>query len=103
MDLRDFVKSTLISIVSGVNDASQALKEKTNGVKRFKISSMGERGFENQYINFDVAVVTSSEVKGQVSSEGKILVASIDLEGSASGRNENVSRVNFRVFCDYSG
>jgi len=93
MELKDFVKNTLVSIAGGVEEATKEQQEK-NKRGTFSIRR-GEK--EADYINFDVAVTTASEKSGKATGEAKILIAGGGLEGQISQSTENISRVKFKV------
>ena len=94
MELKEFVKNTLLSIAKGVSEASKEWKE---GGGNFQIEDRGGK-IDARYINFDVAVTTSSEKSAKVEGDAKIYVVSGGVEGEISHAIQNVSRVSFKVF-----
>lgn len=98
MELKDFIKETLLSIVKGVEFA--------NGVEhRFYI--VGERSQTmadrvGTYVDFDVAIVVN-ESKEEGKKSG-IAVAVANVFGGKSKHskeiqsNENVNRLKFKIF-----
>lgn len=65
MELKDFIKKTLIDIASGVHEANKEFKTATDSTDYFEVQAHGEK--DENYIIFDVAVSSS----GKDSLEGK--------------------------------
>lgn len=100
MELKDFIKNTLVGIVDGIHEASDVLKSRKYDefpFNQFSINDMEKTAY--RYISFDVAIIISKETSGTASSQGKILIASVDLEGGITYSTENVSRIQFKVWC----
>lgn len=98
MELKEFVKNTLLSITDGVYEASDLLQTKdyNKKLKRFfTINEHESRG--NSFIHFDVAVTVQEELKSKGDAEGKLIVLSVNLQGEASHSEEKLSRVQFKV------
>ena len=108
MDLKDFVKETLVQISSGVQESiaevresggytnPAAAKRKESGQGSY-FSSMGD-GQNVFLVDFDVAVSVDEDSK--VSGEGKLRVASVISLGGEAGSSTKSSasnRVSFRV------
>jgi len=91
MELKDFVKNTLLSIHDGMKEAGK----NPGGSDKFVIDTYGET--DSKFIHFDVAVTTSTEKSGKVKGEGKIFIAGVSAGGEAKHTSENVSRVKFKV------
>ena len=90
MELKDFISETIKQITDGILEGSSYVKEKSNS----------SEGVKNQYtrINFDIAITTNEENKGNLG--GKVSVvqvfsASGSSSKSASTLNEN--RIKFEV------
>lgn len=98
MKLQDFIKNTLVSISMGIYDANKEIADAKIGVTGFDISSYGGKP-ENKFVTFDVAVTTSTEVRGKATGSGDIIVANLGLEGGGKRGTEHISRVTFKVFC----
>lgn len=98
MELREFVRTTLIEIMQGVQDAQLYW---TSGENKGAINPIfGEISPATttfQEINFDVAVTATDQKSGGVG--GGIKVFSVNLSGEAqkSLSNSTVSRVVFKV------
>lgn len=99
MKLDQFISQTLVSIVSGIQKANNESYE--NGLSEytdpFEMRIYGEKQDDAQYINFDVAVTTTSEVSGDVKGAGDIIVASVDANVSGKHSSENITRVKFKI------
>lgn len=100
MKLDQFVTQTLISIISGIKNANEEafknkLSEHSNGT--FVMMNYSDKISDGQYIHFDVAVIASSQVSGDVKGHGDILVASVDANVEAKHNHENFSRVKFKI------
>jgi len=106
MDLKDFVKNTLIQIVDGVAEAEKELEQKGASVNPiggyFDQKQLGGRSwtFEDgvtEIVGFDVAL-TNSEKEGSSAGIG-VLLGGINL--GAKGKSEeavtSVTRIKFSV------
>jgi hypothetical protein len=109
MELRDFVKESLIQIVHGVSDAQLALAEsKSNGAVSPEIRNnwglmeskgvlLTQAGVPVQSVEFDVSV-TASEGTGTKGSIGiTVAILGLKSEGQSSQSNANTSRLKFSV------
>lgn len=85
MDLKDFVKETLLSITSGVVDAQ---KETLLYIAPGFVD--GEKQTELENIQFEVSVVTSKEAGG-----GIRLFSAVG--GSGSMASENTHKLKFQI------
>jgi hypothetical protein len=103
MELREFVRSTLLEIISGVSDAQKALIEEGSTAV---INAAGAGTNFRQYnhggvplietVEFDVALtVTETSDKG-IGGRLSIAAASIGTQRGASIENSEVSRCDFR-------
>jgi hypothetical protein len=115
LELKDFIKKTLVDIIDGVHEAGASLKVSGNGyvVPVSNSYVKDNRGMEidisRQDIEFDIAVqVSESESKGRKGTAegevgGKIFVASAKgkIEGEMSSESEankeTSSRIKFTV------
>ncbi|MBK0327682.1 hypothetical protein I5535_10255 [Rhodobacteraceae bacterium F11138] len=108
MDIKDFVKETIGSII----DASKDLQDKyeDDGVVINPPIAKGKDGgdfFEEgnithtarrvRDVEFDIAVTASKSTQGGGKASLKIMSAEAGLDGSHQRRNEEVSRVRFSV------
>jgi len=108
MDLKDFVKETLVQISKGVQESIEAVRESggyTNpaaggGVKNDNSSYFGSMG-EGQnvfLVDFDVAVTVDEN--SEASGGGKLKVAGIFSVGGDAGissKSSSTNRVSFKI------
>lgn len=108
MDLKDFVKETLVQISSGVRESIEAVRESggfTNpaaarNVKSDSGSHFGSMG-EGQnvfLVDFDVAVTVDEN--SDLSGGGKLKVAglfSVGGEAGSSSKSSSTNRVSFKI------
>lgn len=91
MELKEFIKETIVQISEGIRDGQKYIEEKEYGE-----GISDEKGKE---INFDVAV--TSEVENNTGIGGKISVASVfslGADGNKTEKDVNLSRIQFRLF-----
>lgn len=97
VDLKDFIRETLIQIPRGIVEANEELKEKDRRGKtcyRFQNKAGAE---EHDKIMFDIAI-TSQDIKRDGGNIGfKICVLSGDAQDEKEKTQTNVSRVKFFV------
>ncbi|CAD7344985.1 hypothetical protein X12_001115 [Xanthomonas arboricola] len=102
MELKDFIKLTLVQIAEGVKEAQEEAKKiggNVNPYTHFVTQGMGthlSRG-ETQQVKFDVAITASEST---ASKEGiGVVVAAIALgkRNEVSDQSMSVSRVSFEV------
>jgi hypothetical protein len=90
MELKEFIKQTIIQITDGMLEGDKYVKENNFG--------SGVDDSRGKEINFDVAVTSNEEEKTGVA--GKISVANI-LSFGGNGENvnkaSNVSRIQFKL------
>lgn len=98
MELKEFIKETLISVVKGVESANMV-------ENRFYI--VGEHSLTmadrvGTYIDFDVAVVASESKEDNKQGGIGIRIASAFLSGSKGTKqnqsNESINRLKFKIF-----
>ena len=103
MELREFVRSTLLEIVSGVSDAQEALIEAgstavVNALAAGNLKVHSRRGLPLlQMIEFDVALTVTETTEKGIGGRLSIAAASIGTQRGASVENSEVSRVRFQV------
>lgn len=115
MDLRNFIKETLVQIAQGVEDAREALKDSTAIVNPRNVAGASSGGGDSkvygyvveeeskvyrqaiQSISFDVAVsvANGTETKGGIG----LVVGPVALgsNGKTDATNSSQSRIQFRV------
>lgn len=93
MELKDFIKQTIIQITDGLREGHQYIEE--NGYGK------GVNDAKGKEISFDVAVTSNEEETTGIG--GKISVANI-LNVGGKGENiskaSNVSRIQFKMYLD---
>jgi hypothetical protein len=87
MKLKDFIRTVIVDIELGVNEAAGETRRRTF-LKNIDFKGTGSEGIE-----FDVAVTSSKEASGKVGAE--VLSLGAKTEGKIS--SEEVSRVKFKV------
>ncbi len=99
MDLKTFVKTTLLEIAEGIKDA-QAEVQKVAGNARINPETHfdRDRGHGNTApVEFDVALTVSERSEGEA--HGGLKIAGVSLRGKKTGEStqEVVSRIRFAV------
>jgi hypothetical protein len=108
MDLKDFVKETLVQISTGVQESIEEVRESggftnpaalggTKGENKSHVGSMGE-GQNVFWVDFDVAVTVDEN--SEVSGGGKLKVAGVFSVGGEAGsgtKSSSTNRVSFRI------
>lgn len=96
MELKDFIKHTLLDIVNGVEEAN---KEKS----RFYLSNhMHNQQGSGQKVEFDVSVMITASSENDI--QGGIKVAFVNIgakigaETKEAETNQNIHKIKFDVF-----
>src|SRR3989344_6999214 len=100
MELKEFIKNTLINIKNGLHEANLEFAKqegKTLGEDYTAQFVMRPTGDKQDYITFDVAVTVSEESKQSGGGGVKIAVASLGGELGSSKSQEHVSRIKFNI------
>jgi hypothetical protein len=104
MELREFVRSTLLEIISGVSDAQKALAEEGSTAvvnalaSRQDIKRYSQRGTRLlEMVEFDVALTVTETTDKGIGGRLSIAAASIGSQRGTSIENSEVSRVRFQV------
>ena len=103
MELREFVRSTLLEIVAGVTDAQKALDEEgstavINAPAAGNLKQYYERGTRLlEMVEFDVALTVTETTDKGLGGRLSIAAASIGTQRGTSIENSEVSRVRFQV------
>jgi hypothetical protein len=92
MELREFVKQSLVDIVAGVSESMNDISQLGGKVNR----SFNERE-ATQDIIFDVAVTASESMTGTGTGGIKVMGMGIEGELSADGKQSITSRLQFKV------
>jgi hypothetical protein len=90
--LQQFITESLIAISTGLNEATESLREKDQHIKGFGIPVYSQK---QRCVEFDIAVTVGHEVSGEAEGNATLVVA--DFGGSAEGKyaSERVSRIKF--------
>ena len=97
MNLQEFIEETLVEITQGIRAANEKLNTNDSSLYAQYVLKDSKDDSSNSLINFDVAITTKREGKGEAKSKFKLFVAGADLSASGSIANEKVSRVKFSV------
>lgn len=107
MDIKDFIKESLVQIVEGITEANEALKDKGTYIPSRMIVGEGvlttldketntTRNFMR--VDFDLAVtVTQSDI---IKAGGGLSIASLGKLGATSedtSKNEEISRIKYTI------
>ena len=116
MELKDFVKETLVEISQGVSEAQNEqtnslinprLKTNESNVKSILLAEDGTgRGVKGgrllDYVEFDVAITidNNTKTKGKIS----VLFGAVNLssQGASENKDTSISRVKFKVPVSFS-
>ncbi|MBQ4880203.1 hypothetical protein L1077_22065 [Pseudoalteromonas luteoviolacea] len=97
MNLQEFIEETLVEISQGIEAANKKLNVNDHCLYAKYVLKDSKDDLKNSLINFDVAVTTKLEAKGEGKGKFKLFVADADLSASGNIANEKVSRVKFSV------
>jgi hypothetical protein len=99
MDLKTFVKTTLLEIAEGIKDAQDVVGTRAGNAKINPETHYGQdKGHgKSTPVDFDVALTVSDKSEGEV--HGGLKVAGIGIGGKKAGEStqEVVSRIRFSV------
>lgn len=96
MDLRDFIKTSIVDILGGIEDAAKEFGENTpnlGGVNPLRQKDV----FKTEKIAFDIAVSAGSEQKSGGKAGLKIYVVEAGVDGQDTQSESTVSRLQFAV------
>lgn len=107
MDLKEFIKTVLIDIVEGVEQAKIETDGKAGHVcpsmspayaEKAKIQFNALNGYYYQQAEFDVAVTAENKTDGGVKAGVKVLgLMEAGMGGNVSSNNSTISRIKFHV------
>lgn len=108
IELKDFIKETLVNIISGVKDANeQVKKEKDANIKRFFLSRDPTKKTyavtrKGTFVDFDIGLI-ASEFEGETAKKGIGVALSNILVGTSKkdelkSKDEKIHRIKFKVF-----
>lgn len=96
MELREFVKTTLVEIIGGVEDARKEIeKEGSNAYVAPITKNMGRN--DPTAVAFDVAVTATESADGKAEAGIKVWALRLGASGGISTGSESVSRIQFSV------
>ncbi|NOQ67909.1 hypothetical protein GQ568_00530 [Patescibacteria group bacterium] len=93
MELQEFIKHSLTSIVNGIKNANKSL-DSDDGIDRTFSMPTGDA---KDSVIFDIAVTASSE--SEKSKGGGLKISVVDFGGKIDKKttSENVSRIKFQI------
>ncbi|MBI4062354.1 hypothetical protein HY410_00370 [Candidatus Gottesmanbacteria bacterium] len=98
MELKQFVKEALLSIIDGVKEAN--LKQ-----NRFRIIGVkrNESGIDGNMVDFDVSIVAEQKSEGKVGGKVgtsilNVVSANVDSKLNQTDSQQNVNRLKFKVW-----
>lgn len=102
MELREFVKQSLVEIVQGVEEANIELSGNNeltanNSNRAFLLAYSGGDNPKGPHVEFDVAVSTKTDLTAGAGASVKLYVVDLDAGGSSSTVKEHISHVRFAV------
>jgi hypothetical protein len=97
MELREFVKSTLLDVMGGIKDAQSEWNNTTNGSGAINPVFGTVNVNDVQHVSFDVAVTAETATAGKGNAGIKVWSVGIGGELSDSATNSSVSRIQFKV------
>lgn len=96
MDLRDFIKTSIVDILGGVEDAAKEFgvgSDRLGGVNPVDAGQV----FKTEKIAFDIAVSASSEQKTGGKAGLRVYVVELGADGHDVRSENTVSRLQFSV------
>ncbi len=102
MELRQFVKESLLGIVNGVKDAnSEQERFKIIGIQR------NNKNIDGNEVDFDISITVEQKLGSEIGVGGKagtpvlsVFAASVDggLKSNSTDSHQNVHRLKFKVW-----
>ncbi len=95
MELKDFVKNSIVEIVQGVSEAMKEIGEHTNAV----VNPTDSHAYHSlpQNIAFDVAVTVQDENSVTGKAGGGIAVLQASINGESVSSNIAATRISFNI------
>ncbi len=119
MDLREFVKESIVQIAKGIEEANEELAESSAMVNPFHIVANSDSAqayartrppSQNnpearivEKVQFDVAVVAESGEEGSAGAKLSIASIGIGAQGKVESSNKSESRIQFTIPVVYPG
>lgn len=96
MELRDFIKNTLIDILGGIQDASDTINQ--NVTAKGAVNPLIEDNiFNTQMVQFDIAVTASNELSKGAKGGIQVYALNLGAEGKTAQSESTVSRLQFSI------
>lgn len=93
MELKEFIKSVLMDICDGVNEAKDATKKSV--IAPYSIGNKIVDG--GQLVSFDVSVTIADSIEGNGGGKIQVLSSGISGEAKMAKATSSVSRISFHV------
>ncbi len=100
MELKKFIKSTLIDICEAIDEAKKASIE-TAAIAPGTVK--GKPVDKGQLVSFDIMVTASNSAQGEGKGKIEVLALGANLDGKVSSEKENTNRIQFQVPVYFSG
>lgn len=100
MDLEKFISETLLAISQGIRETNtqiKAGKDNPDAPNTFFLKPGGKQE-AGTGVDFDVAVTTTADGKGQSGAKVKLAVVEAEIGGGGGIKRENVSRIKFTIY-----
>lgn len=106
MELKDFIKETVIDIVTAVEEINDQLRDKRISVAKLdtkdsyafeRISDTRLDRFLVRNCDFDIAIIAKDNLSGKGKSTINVLAASMKADVEAGKENSNASRIKFSL------
>lgn len=93
MDIKDFVKSALLGIVEGVQEAIEEHGDRPGVIGAQ--TTLPE--VDVQSVDFDIAVTASEKTEGSAGASITVIAAKLGADGKLASENISASRIKFKV------
>lgn len=96
MELKEFIKKSLIDIRAGVREGNDKLKDDFGGESPFSLGEMKSK------IEFDIAVTSEENTKGKVDGTIKVVIAKLGSDLESHTKLGNISRIKFSIYTNFN-
>ncbi|MFM7023597.1 MAG: hypothetical protein ACKOXB_11535 [Flavobacteriales bacterium] len=93
MELKDFIKHTLLDVVNGVEEAN--IEKNRFQLVSHRNHGTGESG---QKVEFDISIVVNESTENNFKGGIKVALANLGAGKKESETNQNVHKIKFEVF-----
>ena len=97
MQLREFIQSTLIDVLSAINDAQNELKSTFNNGAINPVWDISGATERIHNLEFDIAVTVGNVKSGETKAGINVLGLDIGGAGNLQFQNSSVSRIKFSI------